>query len=108
MEVSRGVKKHEEAWLSIFRNDSLRADPELLYYINMIIQNEFYIDIEKDENYHIWLDKMFFLDRTGLYKLNALIKEYTEKKTEDAETTLKGYCNELIQSFSEFKQGRNK
>lgn len=87
----------EPEWGSVFRNDTIRSDPNMVKYLDYIFKKELNVNTDKNTLYWKYLDSRFFYNKTNLYNLNNSILEYKLDPTEDNEA----FAQEWIDFFKE-------
>lgn len=93
----------EKTWRQVFQNDTLRKDPMLLLYLEVLFKQHFKVNTDSDLRYQEFIDKQYFLDHTKLYEFNnAVMQCKLEPDNKEAKDKLSAIIDEIAQAWQDF------
>lgn len=99
------IASKEPAWIANLQNVALKADPNLLMYIDELFQThpELITDITKDKTYWSFLSHKYFFDKSELYDFNVAVMKHIRLNTDKTKQVLIDFIEYLVDEYREFK-----
>lgn len=93
----------ERTWRQVFQNDTLRKDPNMLFFLNYLFKENFKVNTDIDLRYLEFIDKQFFLDHTKLLEFNnAVMKCKLDTNNETYKQDLSNKIDEIRAEWENF------